>query len=172
MLLQGKNIKLRALEPEDLNWLFNIENDTSFWCVSNTLQPYSKDLLARYIAQAHEDIFTAKQLRLVIENRGTGIGLVDLFDFDPQHHRAGIGILLLPAFQGKGYAFEALNIIINYAFSHLQMHQVYANVISDNYKSIALFEKLGFELVGNKEEWIYTPESYKDELLFQKINKN
>lgn len=171
MNLRGKNIKLRALEPEDLDWLFAIENNEAFWSVSNTLQPYSKNLLARYIAQAQEDIFTAKQLRLVIENRGTDIGLVDLFDFDPQHHRAGLGILILPEFQGKGYAFEALKIIIDYAFSHLQMHQVYANITSDNHKSIELFEKLGFELVGNKEEWIYTPEAYKDELLFQKINK-
>ena len=171
MTLQGKNIILRALEPEDIDWLFQIENDATLWEISNTQQPYSRDLLQRYIAQAHQDIYTAKQLRLVIVYKEIPVGIVDIFDFDPQHHRAGLGILVLPEFQSQGYASEALEIVINYAFSKLQMHQVYANITSDNYKSIALFEKLGFELVGNKEEWIYTPKSYKDELLFQKLNR-
>ena len=170
--LKGNTIQLRALEPNDLDWLFNIENDESFWEVSNTITPFSKAILEHYISNSHVDIFTAKQLRLVIETKDKPVGLIDLFDFDPQHHRAGIGILVLPEFQSKGFATDALRILIKYAFDNLQLHQIYANIISENAKSIELFQKLGFEIVGNKEEWIFYKGKYKDELLLQLIREN
>ncbi len=171
-LLKGKNIQLRALEPSDLDWLFSVENDETFWEVSTTIRPYSKELLSRYIANAHEDIFTAKQLRLVIEYQKKPVGLIDLFNFDPQHHRAGLGILVLPKYQTKGIAREAIVLLLDYAFTLLQLHQVYVNISSDNAISIELFEKLDFEIVGNKQEWLYCKGKYKDELLLQRINKN
>ncbi len=171
-LLKGKNIQLRALEPSDLDWLFSVENDETFWEVSTTIRPYSKELLSRYIANAHEDIFTAKQLRLVIEYKEKPVGLIDLFNFDPQHHRAGLGILILPKHQSKGIASEAIVVLLDYAFTLLQLHQVYVNISSDNAISIELFEKLDFEIVGNKQEWLFCKGKYKDELLLQRINKN
>ncbi len=171
-LLIGKKIQLRALEPIDLDWLFTVENDENFWEVSATLRPFSKDLLARYITNAHQDIFTAKQLRLVIELKEKPVGLIDLFNYNPQHHRAGLGILVLPEYQSKGIAQEAILLMFNYAFKLLQLHQIYVNVSSDNAVSIELFEKLGFEIVGNKQEWLYCKGAYKDELLLQFINKN
>ena len=169
-LLKGENIQLRALEPSDLDWLFSVENDENFWEVSTTLQPFSKEILTRYIANAHQDIFAAKQLRLVIEFKEKPVGLIDLFNFDPQHHRAGLGVLVLPKYQSKGVASEALKLLVNYSFSLLQLHQVYVNISSDNAISIELFEKLGFEIVGNKQEWLYYNGKYKDELLLQLIN--
>ena len=83
--LQGKNIYLRALEPEDLEFVYAIENDESIWEVSNTQTPYSRFLIRQYLENAHQDIYEAKQLRLVIcKNQDTeAIGLIDLFDFDP-----------------------------------------------------------------------------------------
>lgn len=109
--LTGTHIKLRALEPEDLEFLFQIENNESFWEVSHTQAPFSKFLLKQYLENAHLDIFEAKQLRLVIDEKSTGksIGMIDLFDFNPQHKRAGIGILIHPDFQQKGFASEALD---------------------------------------------------------------
>ncbi len=169
-LLKGKNIQLRALEPSDLDWLFSVENDETFWEVSTTIRPYSKELLSRYIANAHEDIFTAKQLRLVIEYQKKPVGLIDLFNYDPQHHRAGLGILVLPKYQTKGIAREAIVLLLDYAFTLLQLHQVYVNISSDNAISIELFEKLKFEIVGNKQERLYCKGKYKDELLLQLIN--
>ena len=122
--LKGKNIYLRALEPEDLNFLYQIENNESFWEVSHTQTPFSKYILKRYLENAHLDIYESKQLRLLIEEKSTRkqIGMIDLFDYNPQHKRAGIGILIHPDFEKKGFASEALSIIINYSFSHLQMH--------------------------------------------------
>jgi len=119
--LLGENIKLRALEKEDLNFLYQIENNESFWQVSHTQTPFSKYMLKLYLENAHLDIYQAKQLRLIIEENSTNlqVGMIDLFDFNPKHKRAGIGILIHPDFQEKGYAFEALSLLINYTFTHL-----------------------------------------------------
>lgn len=161
---------LRALEPEDLNFLFSTENDENFWEVSGTQIPYSKFTLKNYIANAHQDIYEAKQYRFVIcDRKNTAVGMIDLFDFNPQHNRVGIGVLILPEHQKAGYASEAIELIIDYTFSHLNIHQLFANITSDNTKSIALFEKFNFQKVGAKKDWIFSNGIYKDELLYQLI---
>jgi diamine N-acetyltransferase len=171
--LLGKNIKLRALEKEDLNFLYQIENNESFLQVSHTQTPFSKYMLKLYLENAHLDIYQAKQLRLIIEENSTNlqVGMIDLFDFNPKHKRAGIGILIHPDFQEKGYAFEALSLLINYTFTHLDLHQLYANITDDNNKSISLFEKNNFVKTGIKKDWIFTNNNYKSEILYQLINK-
>jgi diamine N-acetyltransferase len=170
--LQGNIIQLRALEPEDLQFLFETENNESFWEVSHTLVPFSKFLLKKYLENAHQDIYEAKQVRLIIqENQNNeAVGMIDLFDFNPQHQRAGIGILIHQKYQKSGFASEAIALLINYCFTQLNLHQLYANITSDNSKSIALFEKHNFKKIGVKKEWIYTSGKFKDEILFQRIN--
>jgi diamine N-acetyltransferase len=169
--LKGENSNLRALEPEDLEFLYTIENNESFWEISHTQTPFSKYLLKQYLENAHLDIFEAKQLRLLIEEKSTKrqIGLIDLFDFNPQHKRAGIGILIHPDFQKNGFAFEALSILIDYAFKYLNLHQLYANITANNSKSISLFTKHKFKKVGIKKDWILSEGKFKDEILFQLI---
>lgn len=173
MLLKGTHIELRALEPEDLDFLYQIENDTRFWEVSHTQTPFSKYLLKQYLENVHQDIFESKQLRLMIVEQETrqSVGMIDLFDFNPQHQRAGIGILIEENYQGKGYAFDAVQTLIQYCFSSLNLHQLFANITPDNTKSIQLFEKAGFELVGEKKDWLLVNGQYKNELLFQLIHE-
>jgi diamine N-acetyltransferase len=173
MILSGAYISLRALEPEDLEFLFRVENDTQFWEVSHTQTPFSKYTLKKYLENAHQDIYEAKQLRLmIVENESkVPVGMIDLFDFDPQHRRAGIGILIDADFQQQGFAFDALSVLIQYAFQHLNLHQLYANITPDNTNSIGLFEKCGFSLVGEKKDWLLINGTYKNELLFQLIHE-
>ena len=171
-VLKNKTITLRALEPEDLDFLFSTENNSDFWEVSSTQTPFSKFILKKYLANAQQDIYEARQLRLVIENTDTNenVGFIDLFDFNPQHQRAGIGILILKEYQNKGFASEALKMITQYAFSTLNLHQVYANIPTDNRNSISLFEKLKFIKVGSQKDWILSEGSFKDVHLYQLIN--
>jgi len=170
--LANHKVNLRALEPEDLDFLYTAENDSSLWEVSGTQIPFSKQLLRNYLANAHQDIYEAKQLRLVIENAESGekIGLIDLFDFNPQYQRAGIGIFILKRFQQKGFANEALQLFLDYGFKTLQLHQIYANITIDNKQSISLFEKLNFEQTGIQKDWIKNENRFQDVLLYQLIN--
>lgn len=173
-LLESNTIKLRALEPDDLDLLFSVENNTQFWDISNTLRPYSRDLLRKYLQNAHMDIFEAKQLRLVITKKSdrTILGLIDLFDFNPHHSRAGIGIIILKKHQKKGYAIDALEIFLNYAFQHLDLHQLYVNIPLSNKKSMSLFKKMQFTEVGIQKDWIKLKGDFEDVALMQIINSN
>jgi diamine N-acetyltransferase len=173
MNLNSEKITLRALEPEDLEFLYTIENNESFWEVSHTQTPFSKYVLKQYLENSHLDIFEVKQLRLLIEEKSTNkpIGMIDLFDFNPQHKRAGIGILIHPDFQKKGLASEALKLMISYAFSHLQLHQLYANISIDNSKSLSLFTRHEFVKIGEKKDWIFSDGKFKNEILVQLINE-
>lgn len=171
--LTGKHIHLRALEPEDLDFLYDIENNESFWEVSSTQTPYSRFILEQYLDNAHQDIYEAKQLRLVIAENTTkkSVGIIDLFEYNPQHKRAGVGILIIENEQNKGFASEAIKILVDYSFNQLSLHQLFANISPDNIKSLELFKKIGFKKIGIKKEWIFSKGSFKDEILFQLINK-
>lgn len=179
MLLKGNHIQLRALEPTDIDLLYSWENNTEVWNVSNTQTPYSRYILEQYIQSSHQDIYTSKQLRLVIDlsshligdmHQTKAIGCIDLFDYEPNHQRAGIGILIADKTeQGKGYASEALQLLIDYCFYSLNLIQVYCNITVDNEKSVTLFKRQGFEITGIKKQWIRNGEKFKDELLLQKI---
>ena len=170
--LKGKNCFLRALEMEDLNFLYELENDSSIWEISGTVTPYSEHVLRSYLENAHRDIYDVKQLRLVIcLPNGQTVGLIDLFDFDPKNRRAGIGIVVLNSEQrNQGVGSEALTLLIDYAFSTLDMRQLYANVGVGNIASLHLFKKLGFIQAGVKKDWIFSEGKFSDEILFQKLN--
>jgi len=171
-LLKNEHISLRALEPEDLLSLFRWENDSSLWKIGNSLAPYSQYVLREYIAESRRDIYELKQLRLIIEVNETkeAAGLIDLFDFDPHHGRAGTGILLEPSFHGNGIATEALKLLIDYAFSFLKLHQLYAHVPVNNEASNALYQRNGFEITGKLSDWLIEENGYTDVWVMQLIN--
>jgi len=183
MQLIGELIQLRALEPHDLEDLYAWENDSSVWSVSGTMAPFPRFILEEYLKNSHQDIFTTKQLRLMIEivlsddevgvhHDPRSIGCIDLFDFDPRNKRAGVGILIADAKdRGKGYATEALHLLIEYCFIVLDLHQLYANVRVDKENSGSLFKKLGFEVTGLKNDWQYEAGKFFDEYTMQLIRK-
>jgi len=167
-MLEGENISLRALEPEDLDLFYKWENDSSVWKISQTYKPFSRYLLKRYLENAHQDIFTVKQLRLMIEKDGVAIGTIDLFDYEPMHARAGLGIWIVQeSNRRQGYAKEALRLTIEYAFFKLQLNQLYCNISANNQASINLFSALDFVLIGVKKKWNKSPNGWQDELMFQ-----
>jgi len=172
LTLTGEHIFLRALEPEDLEFVYAVENDEAIWEVSNTQTPYSRFLIRDYLKNAQQDIYAAKQLRLAICKKGIfqPVGLIDLFDFDPRNNRAGIGILIKdPGNRHSGIGTEALDLLIHYAFKNLNLHQLYANIDAENEASLKLFTNFGFRQIGAKKDWNFVNGQYKDEILLQLI---
>lgn len=170
--LENKIITLRAPEPEDLDFLYQHENDTDFWEISSTITPFSAYILKEYLKNAHKDIFEAKELRLMIVLKKTAatIGMIDLFNYDPIHNRAGVGIMIIEKYRAKGYASQALDLLLEYTFKFLKMKQLYCNIIEGNSESIQLFESKGFKKIGIRKDWINGPDGYKDVGFYQLIN--
>jgi diamine N-acetyltransferase len=171
--LKGNSVYLRALEPNDLEFIYAVENNESIWEVSNTQTPYSRFLIKQYLKNANQDIYEAKQLRLAIckDQDFPAVGLIDLFDFDPKNNRAGVGILIQNQEERNvGIGTEALGLLIQFAFTQLNLHQLYANIDSENKPSLTLFAKFEFQKIGIKKQWNLVNGKYKDEILFQLIN--
>jgi diamine N-acetyltransferase len=174
---EGNKIILRAPEPADVDLLYLWENDPDIWHISNTITPFSKFILEKYLESAHLDIYQVKQLRLMIDIQDPRnktyrtVGTIDLFDFDPYHSRAGVGILIGDkSDRRKGFASAALEQFIQYSFNVLQLHQLYCNITCDNEDSLRLFQKCGFVISGHKFDWIRTPGRYVEEVMLQLIN--
>ena len=169
LLLKDNELSLRALEPSDLHWLYEVENETALWQVSDTITPFSAAILSEYIANAQLDIYDEKQLRLVIQVANAPVGLVDLFDFNPKHHRAMVGIVILPHYRNKGFGKRALLLLLSYARNVLDCHQLAATVSEDNTESRRLFTSAGFKCAGVREDWIYRDRTYINEYFYQLI---
>jgi diamine N-acetyltransferase len=170
----GKLVSLRAVEPADLDLLYDLENKPEWWHLSNAVAPFSRFVLEQYIMNAHLDIYSTKQLRLMIvaaiENKTQTAGTIDLFDFDPVNLRAGVGILVSKAMQNKGIASEALELLIDYGFNTLNLHQLYCGICTDNESSLTLFQKHGFRITGTREQWIRNRQQWVDEYFLQRFN--
>ena len=221
MMLSGGAVRLRAVEPEDAELLYEWENDPAVWAVSGTTEPFSREQIQRFIERQASggDLLRTGQLRLMIEvpepagaaetgaaetgvaetgaaeteaaeteaepgmtdeakaanpNRTSRmfrtVGTIDLFEYDPLHGRAGIGILIYDrSDRGRGYAADAVETLCRYARERLRMHQLWCNVGAENEASLRLFRGLGFREIGRKRDWLWTPEGYRDEVMLQKI---
>ena len=170
--IEGELVRLRAVEPADIEAMYRWENDASVWQVSGTMTPFSRRQLERFVEEQQFDIYQTRQQRLIIERRTDGVllGTFDLFEFDPLHGRAGLGLLIYPAeLRGKGYATDALAVACRYARDVLRLHQLWGNAGAANTASLALLRGAGFREVGVKQAWNWTPDGYTDEVLFQKI---
>ena len=166
--MNGENISLRPVEPQDLDLIYKWENDPELWIVSSTHTPFSRNTLQKYLDSIH-DIFKDEQLRMVITDQKNDIGLVDLFEMNTINRRVGVGILIDVKYRNHGYASEAIRLILDYAFNTLHMNQVFCNILEDNQVSINLFEKLGFKNSGRKKSWVLKDDKWHDELIYQKF---
>ena len=164
------NVKLRAIEPEDLDLLYRIENDTTLWNIGTSNVPYSRYLLHDYVAHATNDIYTDRQVRMMIDNEeGQTVGIVDLVSFDPANRRAELGIIILSDDRRQGYATATLQQIRDYALRVLHLHQLYAYIDENNKPSLSLFQKAGFIIAGHIPEWLFDGEQYHDACLLQLV---
>jgi diamine N-acetyltransferase len=170
-LLQRNGYKLRAPEPEDLACMMQFENTTTLWELSNTTGPYSRFYLKQYIETNQNNLYEDKQLRLMIENPGKQVvGIIDLCNFAPFHHRAEVGIVIATSYQGQGIGELALSLLKEHSFDFLGIHQLYAYIDVTNGPCRKLFKKCGFEECAYLKDWMRTGKTYRDVVMVQCIN--
>ncbi len=164
-------VTLRALEPEDLDIIFEWENDASLWQFGATTAPFSRRQILDYLRSYSADIYAQRQLRLMVclGADGTRVGMVDLFDFDPTHRRASVGVMVERRNQGQGIGARVLALLADYSRSVLHMHQLSAQVAADNDKSMHLFQKAGFAACGTLKDWLCRADGYVDVVQLQML---
>lgn len=170
--LNGELVFLRAVEPEDLDIMFDMENDPEMWNISSFTVPYSKHVLRQYILDTSCDLYSDKQVRLMIVRQADKktIGTIDITDFVPLHSRGSVGIALHADCRGKGYGVEALRLLMDYAFRFLRMKQLCAFIAVTNQSSRHIFEECGFQQSGILKDWLFLDGNYVDAVLMQGQN--
>ena len=162
-------LRLRKIEPSDVPFLYQWENDASAWSDGANHNPLSRQDLRDYIGSTTGDIYKDGQLRLIIESvspeDGLTLGCIDLFDFDPRNRRAAIGMYIAPEYRGKGVGHEALEQLEQYAFGFLQLRVLYAVIATNNTACTALYRNAGYTPSSVLSGW--TLES--DAILWLKI---
>ena len=168
--LTNPMIALRKIEPTDLPFLYQWENDASAWADGANHNPLSQHDLREYISSTTGDIYKDGQLRLVIQSLseavfeqsglsslspqgGLTIGCVDLFDFDPRNRRAALGMYIASEHRGKGVGHEALAKIEEYAFDFLHLRCLYAVIAQNNTACAAIFEHAGYIPSSPLKNW-------------------
>jgi len=172
-MLSNQLITLRAVEPQDLDFLYQCENALPIWVYGTNKEPISYFALKEYVKLAGKTIYESKQLRLMIvfnENNRT-VGTIDLYDFDHFNSRAGIGIYVEDEYQHRGIGTATFQLLSGYAFDFLNIHQLYAFVSADNEHSIKALVKAGFSPSATLKEWQRAGKNFVDVIIFTKINK-
>ena len=170
--MKTPEIRLRAMEPEDLDLLYSIENDSQLWNVGTNNVPYSRYLLHDYIATSTGDIYADRQVRLIVENQAKEtVGLADLVNFDAKNCRAEVGIAIVCRHRHCGYGHQALTLLTDYARRVLHLHQLYAIVDPANEASCQAFLKAGFIETARLKDWLYDGRQYHDAVLVQLLRK-
>ena len=172
MFTGNENITLRVAEPYDADTIFQWENDKEIWRVSETIVPFSKHQIEQFLLN-NNDLMSEKQLRLMIDDtkNSVTVGCIDLYDYDSFNERAGIGILIDKNHRGKGYAKQAIGLLMDYCFNTLLLNQIYALTLASSTESMLLFESLGFERCGVRKSWCKTASGFVDQIEYQYIRK-
>lgn len=170
-MIEGEKVDLRIADQRDVDTIYEWENDQQYWLVSDTVAPYSREEIHAFIEESN-DIFMNNQQRFIIQTKTQEIvGCVDLFDFDQKNKRVGVGILVNDVFRGKGLGKEALELLKEFAFSELDCHCLYADVMVTNENSAHLFASVGFKQVGLKKDWMWDGERFIDEYMYQIVKE-
>lgn len=167
--LKGEHVLLRALEPTDLDILYKWENDAKLWLVTDTMAPFSRQMLWQYLENYTGDIYQSRELRLMVCDVATGepIGTVDFFNFSPLNNRAELGLFIAPEFRGRGLGRKALELLCDYACNHIGLRQIYVYITVDNEACLSLFDDYGFSHVGILKHWVKRGNRYTDVVLMQ-----
>ncbi len=169
-MFQNEHIRLRKVEPQDLPFLYVVENDDSQWQDASTHNPLSQKDLRDYIESSTGDIFRDGQLRLIVEMRDAEcgmrtLGVADLFDFDPLAGKAALGLYILPEARGKHIAEQVVRMLEEYAFEFLHLRQLYAIISAENTPCVRLFERLGYHASARLLCW----DGKHDAIVFQHL---
>jgi diamine N-acetyltransferase len=145
------------------------ENNPAHWKVTDTEVPFSLQGIMQLIEQ-QQHIRSTGQLRLMIcqNDSHEAVGAIDLYDADFKNGNAAVGILIgEEKDRKKGYASEALGLLIEYAGELLALHNLYCSIQADNEESIRLFEMHGFMRIGVRKEWFLHKGQRIDEISYQ-----
>ena len=160
-MVADSTIRLRPLEREDLPFIHQLDNNASvmrYWFE----EPYEAfvELTDLYDKHIHDQ----SERRFIVEHDKTKVGLVELVEIDYIHRRAEFQLIIAPVHQGLGYAAKTVLLVMDYAFTVLNLYKLYLIVDTENKKAVHVYSKLGFEVEGELKHEFFSNGEYRNAL--------
>ena len=146
-VLQTERLDIRWLNADDAGFIRELVNDAAWLQYIGDKGIKTLVDAQRYISEGPVAMYRRLGFGLnVVELRESGepIGICGLIKRDALD-QVDLGFAFLPAFRGRGYAFEAASAVMSLARRALNLHSILAITTLDNRASVKLLERLGFQ---------------------------
>ena len=165
---QGTRVRLRAVEPADAETHFLWNQDSEMpRGLDYVWPPASRESVRRWAERTATEPPKGDELNFEIEDlEGTVVGNLCTHHCDRRTGCLSYGVAIRREHQCKGYASEAIFLVLRYFFEELRYQKVTVQVYSFNTPSIRLHERLGFQLEGRLRRTVYTHGRHYDELVY------
>ncbi|WP_231190329.1 GNAT family protein [Haladaptatus sp. DYF46] len=171
VFLAGELVSLRTVEREDLSFLHRNRNDPTIRRWMPRVMPQNKERLVEdFEGYMSEDegvnLLACSEENTDEDSSPEPVGFVSLFDVNETSGRAKLAAWITPAQQGQGYATEAMDLLVEYAFVERRLHKLIAGALATNNASCEVLEKLGFIEEGRQREYYYVNGEYVNRAVY------
>lgn len=169
-------VRLRAVEPEDVDFMLECEKDRASARWTDCRAPYSRHQIETYALSYDADPFSAGQLRMIAQTCETpeeekSIGIIDLYDISEKDSRAFVGISIHPDYRREGYGLAALKELEVFNREKTGLNQLLAKISAKNPAALRLFRKSGYCTVALLPQWHKIGAEYHDFHLLRLCSK-
>jgi RimJ/RimL family protein N-acetyltransferase len=159
---------IRRYTHDDISDVLGLASHPSFgWLISQKTRVTEEDVreyIDRQISYQPFEKDVVFELAVERQDDGRVIGLLGMIRRD--HLQGEIGWGLGVEYRGQGYATEAARGLVDYGFSSLGLHRIYANTDNDNIASWRVMERLGMRREGLLREAVYKEGKWVDRCIY------
>lgn len=161
-MMQGERVILRPMEKFDTDDVVRMRQDRAVLAQLFSDNPSTRESHLQWFEKMQAE-GTRQEFMIVNRVTNRSVGTIGLSNIVIEHHRAEFGILIGDAkILGKGLAFEASELLLDYAFNKLGLRRVCLHMFSDNKPARGLYQKLGFIQEGTLKQYVYKNGEYRD----------
>jgi [ribosomal protein S5]-alanine N-acetyltransferase len=175
---RGKNIYIREYNASDVDALLriNIDNRGIFEAITPVTREdsyYTRENFVNVIENSKKARVEGKRydFGVFLVNSDSLIGSIGLYKFEPTE-KCILGYSLDQQHHGKGYATEAVRLIVDFAFHEVGLHRIEAGVMPRNVASAKVLEKVGFTREGLARESLKIKGVWEDHYIYSLLEKD
>lgn len=166
----GEKIRIRAVELADagtfFKWSSDYDDESDRFCDEIHFPRSYASMMASVESKSKKEPCN-DEFKWIIENQeGISVGCINTFNCNKRVGTFSYGLGITREYWGKGYAKDAIKIVLKYYFRELRYQKVTVYIYSFNEKSMKLHESLGFRWEGRIRRSIYTNGNYYDEVIY------